>query len=79
MEQRELWEKTHFNSPSHIGASLSQVTVLPKRRQAAEVDPMSRYLEAKNGKLYSTLIFYLSHQEKKKLPVDVTNYRKIKT
>ena len=40
----------YFNSLSQRGASLSHVTLLPERRQAADREPMSRYLEAKNEK-----------------------------
>lgn len=59
MEQKVLWEEGHVNSPSHTGASLSQVTVLPNRRQAEEGEPMSRYLEAKNGKIILYTYFLL--------------------
>ena len=58
-------EKKHFNWLLQRGASLSQVTSLPERRQAADGEPMSRHLEAKNEKwLYSMHISHLSHHEK---------------
>lgn len=34
----------YFHLLSQIGASLSQATLFPKRRQAADGEPMSRYL-----------------------------------
>lgn len=55
----------YFNLLSQMGTSLSQVTLLPERRQAAVGEPMSRYLESQNEKwLYATRIPRLNHVRK---------------